>query len=124
MAAHYKQQQRNILIAYIMLFFTAITILPSILAYALANYVSGQDPVETWLLTHAMWIKRQIVIFLVMVSFAGLWLLPLFAFAWNANLLVTGTTVIGGVFACIAWLFLLNSFLKGMSSYFKRKAVY
>ncbi|MFB2539352.1 MULTISPECIES: hypothetical protein [unclassified Acinetobacter] len=124
MASHYKKQQRMILIAYIMMLLTALIIVPSIVAYVLANNVLKQQGLETWLNAHALWIKRNIMIFVVMAVFAGLWFIPLFFVVWNANLVVTATTIIGGVFVAIAWLFLLNSFLKGIGAYFRRKAVY
>ena len=45
-------------------------------------------------------------------------------FAWDSNLWVTASTVAGVVFSAIAWLFLLNAWLKGLSKYLKNKAVF
>ena len=40
-------------------------------------------------------------------------------FAWDSSLWVTASTVAGVVFSAIAWLFLLNAWLKGLSKYLK-----
>ncbi|KCX47623.1 hypothetical protein J528_4785 [Acinetobacter baumannii 135867] len=53
-----------------------------------------------------------------------MWFIPLFFFAWDSNLWVTASTVAGVVFSAIAWLFLLNAWLKGLSKYLKNKAVF
>ncbi|HFF5124729.1 TPA: hypothetical protein ACGDMM_001909, partial [Acinetobacter baumannii] len=43
---------------------------------------------------------------------------------WDSSLWVTASTVAGVVFSAIAWLFLLNAWLKGLSKYLKNKAVF
>ena len=43
---------------------------------------------------------------------------------WNSALWVTALTIAGVVFAAIAWLYLLNTWIKGMSKYLKKKAVF
>jgi multisubunit Na+/H+ antiporter MnhE subunit len=45
-------------------------------------------------------------------------------FCMGQQLWVTASTVAGVVFSAIAWLFLLNAWLKGLSKYLKNKAVF
>ncbi len=82
------------------------------------------DLAEVWIHAHALWIMRNGILFLFMSVFAVVWFIPLFFFAWNSNLWVTASTVAGVVFSAIAWLFLLNAWLKGLSKYLKNKAVF
>ena len=67
---------------------------------------------------HALWIMRNGILFLLMsvLLWSGLFSL---LFAWDSNLWVTASTVAGVVFSAIAWLFLLNAWLKGLSKYLK-----
>jgi hypothetical protein len=67
---------------------------------------------------------RNVLLFIMMAFFASLWFIPLFFFAWDSAIWVTATTVAGVVFSSIAWLFLLNAWLKGLSKYLKNKAVF
>ena len=43
---------------------------------------------------------------------------------WDSELWVTACTVLGVVFTAIAWLFLLNAWIKGISKFFNYKAVF
>lgn len=119
-----RQQQRKILLAYGMLLLTVFCIVPLLLAYFFAFKVSQVPDTEVWLQSHALWISRHVIIFGCMAAFAGLWFIPLGFVAWNSHLLVNATTIIGVIFAVIAWLFLLNALLKGFIRYLQRKSVY
>jgi hypothetical protein len=82
------------------------------------------DNAEVWIHAHALWIMRNVLLFIMMAFFAALWFIPLFFFAWDSALWVTGMTVAGVIFSAIAWLFLLNAWIKGVAKYFKNKAVF
>ena len=89
-----------------------------------ARKVAIVDNAEVWIHAHALWIMRNVLLFIMMAFFASLWFIPLFFFAWDSAIWVTATTVTGVVFSSIAWLFLLNAWLKGLSKYLKNKAVF
>lgn len=119
-----EQQRRLITTSYVFMFLALFTVIFAALAYFLARKVVIVDDVEVWIHAHALWIVRNVVLFLIMAVFASLWFIPLFFFAWDSQLWVTACTVIGVIFSSIAWLYLLNAWIKGVSKYFKNKAVY
>jgi hypothetical protein len=47
------------------------------------------DNAEVWIHAHALWIMRNVVMFLMMALFAALWFIPLIFFAWDSALWVT-----------------------------------
>ena len=118
------QHRRYIAISYVFMFLALFTGVTIIFAYALARKVSGVEQAEVWLNTHALWIMRNAVMFLALAAFAALWFIPLLFLTWDSQLWVTACTVTGVIFAVIAWLFLLNAWLKGISKYFNYKAVF
>ena len=106
-------------------FFTALfTVISGVFAYWYARKITQVDDVEVWLQAQALWVMRNIVIYAILVFFAALWFIPLIFFYWNSALWVTGCTVAGVVFSLIAFLFLLNAWLKGLSRFVKNKAVF
>lgn len=118
------KSHRNITISYVFMFFTLFTIVFGLFAYLFARKVSVTTDVEVWLQTHSFWVMRNIFIYLFLSLFASLWFIPLYFYYWDTYMWVTACTVIGVVFAIIAFLFLLNAWLKGMSKFFKNKAVF
>ena len=118
------QHRRYVGFAYVFMFFALLTVVCAALAYLLARKVAIVDDTEVWLHAHALWIMRNVLLFVLMALFAALWFIPLFYFAWNSAQWVTAMAVIGVVFAAIAWLFLLNAWLQGMLKFFKQKAVF
>ncbi|USA48221.1 hypothetical protein NDN11_00210 [Acinetobacter sp. C26M] len=119
-----EQHRRYVAISYVFMFLALFTIVFAVFAYLLARKVAIVDNAEVWIHAHALWIMRNVMLFLLMAIFAVLWFIPLFFFAWNDALWVTAMTVAGVVFSSIAWLFLLNAWLKGIAKYFKNKAVF
>ena len=119
-----EQHRRYIAIAYIFMFFGLLTIVFAAIAYLLARKVAIVDDTEVWLHAHALWIMRNVLLFVVMASFAALWFIPLFFVAWNSAQWVTAMTVAGVVFSAVAWLILLNAWFNGVAKYFRNKAVY
>jgi hypothetical protein len=116
--------RRNIAIAYAFMFLTLFTFVFGLFAYLLARKVSKSTNLEVWLEAQAFWVMRTIVIYTVISLFAALWFIPLYFYYWDTFMWVTACTVIGVVFAVIAFLFLLNSWLKGLSKFYKNKAVF
>lgn len=118
------QHRRYIAISYVFMFLALFSVITAVIAYILARKVAGVDHAEVWLNSHALWIMRNIVLFLGMTVFAALWFIPLIFFYWDSELWVTACTVLGVVFTAIAWLFLLNAWIKGISKLFNYKAVF
>ncbi len=116
--------RRSIATSYVFMFFALFIVISGVFAYWYARKVTQVDGVEVWLEAQALWVMRNIVIYSVLVLFAALWFIPLIFFYWDSALWVTGCTVAGVVFTMIAFLFLLNAWLKGISRFFKNKAVF
>ena len=116
--------RRSIAISYVLMFLALFTVISGIFAYWFARKVTQVGEVEVWLEAQALWIMRNIVIYIILVCFAALWFIPLIFFYWDSEVWVKGCTVAGVVFAMIAFLFLLNAWLKGISRFFKNKAVF
>lgn len=119
-----EQHRRDVAISYVFMFLALFTIIFAVFAYLLARKVAVVDDAEVWIHAHALWIMRNVLLFILMAVFAALWFIPLFFFAWNSALWVTAVTVAGVIFSTIAWLFLLNAWFKGLAKYFKNKAVF
>ena len=119
-----KKQRTRILIAYVLMLLTVFSVLPLILGYWLASRAINMPDIEVWLHSHGLWIARNLLIFMSMAIFAALWFIPLAFFVWDQFIWVTACTIIGVIFAIVAWLFLLNAWLKGISKFIKRKPVY
>ena len=116
--------RRSIATSYVFMFFALFIVISGVFAYWYARKVTQVDGVEVWLEAQALWVMRNIVIYSILVLFAALWFIPLIFFYWDSALWVTGCTVAGVVFTMIAFLFLLNAWLKGISRFFKNKAVF
>lgn len=116
--------RRSIAISYVLMFLALFTVISGIFAYWFARKVTQVNEVEVWLQAQALWIMRNIVIYMILVCFAALWFIPLIFFYWDSAVWVKGCTVTGVIFAMIAFLFLLNAWLKGISRFFKNKAVF
>ena len=115
--------RRSIAISYVFMFLALFTVISGIFAYWFSRKVTQMDT-EVWLQAQALWIMRNIIIYTVLSLFAALWFIPLCFFTWNSALWVTGCTVAGVVFALIAFLYLLNAWIKGLSKFIKNKAVF
>ncbi|WP_111896013.1 hypothetical protein [Acinetobacter sp. MB5] len=119
-----EQHRRYISAAYMFMFLAMFTVVTGFIAYFLSAKVAHSQDAEVWIQSHGVWIMRNVILFILMGLFAAVWFIPLAFYAWNDMLWVTGFTVAGVVFAFIAWMYLLNSFIKGLSKYFKKKAVF
>lgn len=118
------KNRRSIAISYVFMFLTLFTIVLGLFAYLFARKVSLTSDMEVWLQTHSFWVMRNIIIYVVLSIFAAVWFIPLYFYYWDTYMWVTACTLIGVVFAVIAFLFLLNAWLKGISKFFKNKAVF
>ena len=119
-----KQQRTRILIAYVLMLLTVFSVVPLIFGYWLASRAINMPDIEVWLHSHGLWIARNLLIFMSMAVFAALWFIPLAFFVWDQFVWVTACTIFGVIFAIVAWLFLFNAWLKGISKFIKRKPVY
>ncbi len=116
--------RRYITISYVFMFLTLFTVVFGIAAYWFARKVALVDQAEVWIQAHALWIMRNMILFLILAAFAALWFIPLIFFYWDSQLWVTGCMVAGVIFSGIAWLYLLNAWIQGVSKYLKHKAVF
>ncbi|OTG80229.1 hypothetical protein B9T33_09955 [Acinetobacter sp. ANC 5054] len=123
-AENLAKYRRYIAISYVFMFFALFTLISGVIAYWLARKVSQVDSAEVWLQAQAFWVMRTVVIYSLMAAFAALWFIPLFFYYWDTYLWVTGCTVVGVVFSAIAFLFLLNAWIKGLGKFVKNKAVF
>ena len=119
-----EKYRRNVTVAYVFMFLALLTIFTAVIAYWLARKVADVDNVEVWLHAQALWVMRNVVIFMILAIFASLWFIPLIFFYWDSLIWVKACTVIGVIFSAIAWLYLLNACLKGFSKYLRKKAVF
>ena len=116
--------RRSIAISYVFMFFALFTVVSGALAYWYARKVILVDSTEVWLQAQALWVMRNVLIYTVLALFAALLFIPLAFFPWDAFLWVKACTVAGVVFAVIAFLFLINAWIKGLSKFLKNKAVF
>ena len=116
--------RRSIAISYVFMFFALFTVVSGALAYWYARKVILVDSTEVWLQAQALWVMRNVLIYTVLALFAALWFIPLAFFPWDAFLWFKACTVAGVVFAVIAFLFLINAWIKGLSKFLKNKAVF
>ncbi len=119
-----EKHRRYITGSYLFMFLALFTVITAVVAYWLARKVTKVDNVEVWMHAQALWLMRNAVIFLILAIFALLWFIPLIFFYWDSFIWVKACTVIGVVFSAIAWLFLLNIWLKGFTKYLQKKAVF
>ena len=119
-----KQQRRKVAVAYVLMFFALFTLISGVTAYFLARNVSQTPQTEVWLNAQALWVMRSTLLYLILAAFASLWFIPLNFYYWDSYLWVTACTVIGVVFALIAFLYLLNAWLKGIVRFMKNKPVF
>ena len=119
-----KQQRRKIAVAYVLMFFALFTLISGVIAYFLARNVSQTPHTEVWLNVQALCVMRSTLLYLILAAFASLWFIPLNFYYWDSYLWVTACTVIGVVFALIAFLYLLNAWLKGIVRFMKNKPVF
>lgn len=118
-----QRDQRLLMLAYVAFFCGLLTGVMALPTYVLMCKMSKLADMEVWAKTHCTWILQHHAIFLSIVFFAVLWFIPLFFVAWDSAMWVKSMTVIGVVFLCVAWLFLLNAFVKGIGQYIFKKSV-
>ena len=118
------KDHRHVAIAYVFMFLALFTLISGVFAYWFARKVTKVDGAEVWLQAQALWIMRNIVIYSVLAIFAALWFIPLHYVTWDSSIWVTATTVVGVIFAVIAFLFLLNTFVTGLLKFMQKKAVF
>jgi hypothetical protein len=119
-----EQHRKFITSSYLFMFLALFTVITAVLAYWLARKVAVADDAEVWIHAQALWIMRNVVIFLILAAFAALWFIPLIFFYWDSFIWVKACTVAGVVFSAIAWLYLLNIWFKGFTKYLQKKAVF
>lgn len=119
-----NSQRRAIITAYVLVFFGLFLLVPAVIGYCLARKVAYASESEVWLQAHGLWLMRNVALALLMAVFASLWFIPLLFVYWSSVLWATATTLVGVVFALVAWLFLLNAWLKGIGRFWQKKAVY
>ena len=119
-----EQHRKFITSSYLFMFLALFTVITAVLAYWLARKVAVADNAEVWIHAQALWIMSNALIYLILAAFAALWFIPLIFFYWDSFIWVKACTVAGVVFSAIAWLYLLNIWLKGFTKYLQKKAVF
>lgn len=118
------RHRRLITMSYVFMFLALFTVISAAIAYLLAHKVVQSQDAEVWIRAQALWIVRNVVLFMMMAVFAALWFIPACFIYWDSVLWVKTCTVIGVIFSTIAWLFLLNVWLKGLAKYLQKKAAF
>lgn len=121
---HYGASRVGLSFAYLCLLLALVSIFPAILAYGMAWYINKKPYQELWIYTHTRWIMRNCLIFLSIALFASLWFIPLNFRVWYFDIYMKTTTVIGATFLLIAFLYLLNAWLKGVGKLILKKSVF
>lgn len=119
-----QKYRRSVTIAYVCMFFALFTVIASLFAYLFARKVTLVVDTEVWLQAQALWVMRSSIIYFILMIFASLWFIPLYFYYWDTYIWVTTCTVIGVIFTAVAFLYLLNAWIKGISKFIKNKAVY
>ncbi len=119
-----SRNRRTIVMAYICMLLSIFTLFFALFAYLFARKITIDLTSEVWLQAHAFWIMRNSILYAIVMLFASIWFIPLYFYYWDTYIWVTVCTVIGVIFAAIGSLFLLNAWLKGISRFFKNKAVF
>ena len=118
-----EKHRRYMVMAYMFMFLALFSVVSAVIAYLLARKVAQVDA-EVWMHAQALWVMRNVIIFVILAAFAALWFITLIFFYWDSMLWVKACTVVGVVFSTIAWLFLLNAWIKGFSKYLNKKAAF
>lgn len=118
------QQRRLMTMAYIAMFLALFTVVTGIFAYFMAAKVANAEGTEVWIQAQALWVIRNITLCAMVAGFGGLWFIPLCFYTWNTSQWITGMTIVGIIFGFMAWVALLNAFVKGFIKYLKHKAVF
>ena len=116
--------RRVMTLSYVLMFFALFTVLTAVVAYFLSRKVAHSDTAEVWMQAQALWVMRSAIMFLILAFFASLWFIPSLFIYWDSVLWVKSCIVLGVIFSAIAWLYLLNAWLKGLSKYMQQKAVF
>lgn len=111
-------------LAYLFLLVALFTGIGVVLAYAVAWKIERNHKNEQWILAHARWIMRNSLIFSALLVLASIWFSPLLWTTWNADILTKSSIVLGSVILLIAFLYLLNAWLKGVGKLLFKKAVF
>lgn len=119
-----EQHRRYVAASYICMFLGLFTVIFAVIAYFLARKVAVVEDAEVWIHAHALWVVHSVIMFLILAIFAALWFIPLIFMAWNSALWVTACTIVGVIFTFIAWVYLLNAWIKGIIKYMSKKAVF
>lgn len=118
------RHRRLITVSYLFMFLALFTGISAVFAYFFAHRVVQAEDAEVWIHAQALWIVRNVILFMMFAVFAALWFIPACFIYWDSVLWVKSCTVIGVIFSIIAWLFLLNVWLKGFVKYLQKKAAF
>lgn len=119
-----ERHRRYMTLSYVFMFLALFTVVTAAIAYFLARKVANTDATEVWLQAQAFWVMRSVVLFMLLAVFAVLWFIPACFIYWDSAIWVKTCAVIGVIFSAIAWLYLLNAWLKGFVKYMQKKAAF
>ena len=118
-----EKHRRYMAMAYMFMFLALFSVVSAVIAYLLARKVAQVDA-EVWMHAQALWVMRNVIIFVILAAFAALWFIPLIFFYWDSMLWVKACSDVGVAFSTIAWLFLLTAWIKGFRKYLNKKAAF
>lgn len=116
--------RRYMTLSYVFMFLALFTVVTAAVAYFFARKVANTDANEVWMQAQALWVMRSAVLFMLLAVFAALWFIPAMFIYWDSAIWVKACAVMGVIFSAIAWLYLLNAWLKGFVKYMQKKAVF
>lgn len=119
-----ERHRRLMTLSYVFMFLALFTVISAVIAYVLSRKVAQEDGAEVWMHAQALWVMRSVLLFIMLAVFAGLWFIPACFIYWDSVLWVKSCSVVGVIFAIIAWLYLLNAWMKGLSKYMQKKAAF
>lgn len=71
-----EQHRRYVVISYVFMFLALFTIVFAAFAYVLARKVAIVDNAEVWIHAHALWIMRNVLLFILMAFLRHFGLYP------------------------------------------------
>ena len=74
-----EKHRRYMAMAYMFMFLALFSVVSAVIAYLLARKVAQVDA-EVWMHAQALWVMRNVIIFVILAAFAALGLFRLFSF--------------------------------------------
>ena len=80
-----EKHRRYMVMAYMFMFLALFSVVSAVIAYLLARKVAQVDA-EVWMHAQALWVMRNVIIFVILAAFAALWFITLIFFYCDSML--------------------------------------